>query len=113
MGAVGAGDPGGAFAGAHLREVEEVARDLVAVMLDVDADSFDLEVSVQLPEEVAEHLARADALRKEAASAQAAAAAEVRAAARALADQGMPLRDVGKALGISYQRAHQLVSSAA
>ena len=28
-----------------------------------------------------------------------------------LAEQGMSLRDVGAALGVSYQRAHQLVSS--
>jgi len=33
----------------HLREVEEMARDLVAVMLEVDANSFQLEVTYELP----------------------------------------------------------------
>lgn len=37
--------------------------------------------------------------------------AEVRQAARLLSEQGMSLRDVGAALGVSYQRAHQLLSS--
>ena len=95
----------------HLREVDEVARDLIAVMLDEPADSFDVDVHITLPGSVTDHLRRAEQLRTEAAKTQAAAAAELRAAARELAGQGMPLRDVGKALGVSYQRAHQLVSA--
>lgn len=95
----------------HLREVEEMARDLVAVMDDVDPDSFELEVEVELPESVRRHLAEAGRLRDEAARATSAAAEEARAAARELHDDAhLPLRDVGKLLGVSYQRAHQLVS---
>jgi transposase-like protein len=36
----------------------------------------------------------------------------VRAAARELADAGLTMRDIGQLLGISYQRAQQLVSEA-
>jgi hypothetical protein len=32
-------------------------------------------------------------------------------AIRSLHDSGMPYRDIGTALGISYQRAHQLVNA--
>jgi hypothetical protein len=41
---------------------------------------------------------------------QAEAAAEARLAAKELHDQGVPVRDIGRALGVSYQRAHQLAS---
>jgi hypothetical protein len=44
------------------------------------------------------------------AKAQAEAAAQVRAATRELHDNGLPVRDVGRILGVPYQRAHQLVS---
>lgn len=97
----------------HLREVEQVARDLIAILLDASADSFEVDVHIELPAAVAEHLQRAERLRREAALAQNEAAAEFRAAARELVDQGLPLRDVGRALGVSYQRAHQLVSTPA
>jgi len=93
----------------HLREVEEMARDLVAVMLDVDPGSFRLEIAYQLPESVRRHLAEADRLRRESDAAKSAAAAESRAAARELVESGMPLRDAARLLGVSYQRVHQLV----
>ena len=43
----------------HLREVEHMARDLVAIMTDVDPGSFELVVTHQLPNSVQEHLTRA------------------------------------------------------
>lgn len=94
-----------------LREVEPMARDLVATMAGVAPDSFDLTIDIALPDEVATHLKQAEQLREQSRQAQASAAAQLRQAARLLAEQGMSLRDVGAALGVSYQRAHQLVSS--
>ncbi len=93
----------------HLREVDAMARDLVAVVTDVEPDVVELMWHVVLPEAVQAHLERASRLRNDAAAAQFQAAVEVRAAARALADTGLTLRDIGQALGVSYQRAHQLV----
>ena len=95
----------------HLREVDEMARDLVAVMTEVETESFALEVATSLPSAVQSHLDRAEALRQVSARAQHEAAGEVRAAARELVDAGLPLRDVGQMLGVSDQRAHQLVRS--
>ncbi len=97
----------------NLDQVEPTARDLIALWLDVPADSFTVEVQVELPESVHHHLELAAKLRREAADAQAGAAEEYRRAATELKGGGLTVRDIGKALGISYQRAHQLVSAKA
>ena len=94
----------------HLRELDTMTQDLIELMTGAKAGAFTVEYDIELPEAVREHLARAEQLRSESAEAQAAAAAEVRAAARELHQGGLPLRDVGQLLGISHQRAHQLVA---
>ena len=96
----------------NLREIETMARDLIAVMEGVPTDSFNLHVDLITPEPVAAHLARSREFAEQAATARAAAAAESRAAARELHDVGVPLRDIGELLHVSYQRAHQLVTEA-
>jgi hypothetical protein len=95
-----------------LREVEPMARDLIAIMDDIPADSFDLDVALTLPAEIQAELDRSAELRDEAARSQAQAAQLARRAARRLRDQGLPLQDVGKALGVSFQRAKQLIDEA-
>ncbi len=95
-----------------LREAESMARDLVAIMDDIPADSFDLDMTIILPAEVREELDRSAELREQAARSQAQAAQLARRAARRLRDQGLPLQDVGKALGVSFQRAKQLIDEA-
>ena len=95
-----------------LRDVESMARDLIAIMEDIPADSFQVNVRITLPEEVAAELQRSAALREEAARNQAEAAQLARQAARHLRDHGLPLRDVGRALGVSFQRAKQLIDEA-
>jgi hypothetical protein len=94
----------------HLRELDAMTEDLIELMTDAPPGSFTVAYDIQLPEAIQQHLALAERLRSESAKAQAEAAAEVRAAARELHDNGLPLRDVGRILGVSYQRAHQLVS---
>jgi hypothetical protein len=95
-----------------LREVEPMARDLISIMEDVPEDSFDLEVHITLPSEIQAELDRSAELRDEAARSQARAAQLSRQAARHLRDQGLGLRDVGQALGVSFQRAKQLIDEA-
>ena len=96
----------------NLREVEPMARDLIAIMDEIPEDSFELDVQIALPEEVRAALERSAELREQAARSQAEAARLARSAAGHLHDQGLPLRDIGKMLGVSYQRAHQLVDEA-
>ncbi|MBY0443450.1 MAG: hypothetical protein K2Q25_15170 [Mycobacteriaceae bacterium] len=93
-----------------LADVEPMSRDLISVWLEIPEDSFNVEVQVDLPDTVKHHLDMAAKLRQDAADAQAASAEEYRRAAIELKDSGLTMRDIGKALGFSYQRAHQLVS---
>ena len=96
----------------HLREVEHMARDLVAIMTDVDPGSFELVVTHQLPDSVQEHLTRARQLREYSDRAKSEAAEEARAAVQELVDAGLLYRDVGELLGISHQRVAQLAAEA-
>ena len=95
-----------------LREIEPMARDLIAIMDNIPADSFGLDVTLTLPADVQAELDRSAELRDQAARSQAQAAQLARRAARRLRDQGLPLQDVGKVLGVSFQRAKQLIDEA-
>lgn len=94
----------------HLRELDTMAKDLITVMTGEPEPRIVVDYDIRLPAEVQDHLRRSEELRAVSAEAQARAAAEVRSAARQLHEQGVGLRDLGKVLGVSHQRAHQLVS---
>ena len=64
-----------------------------------------------LPDDARLHLDEATRLRTEAAMANAESARESRAAVRALRQAGLSVRDIGTVLGVSFQRAHQLLSA--
>ncbi len=96
-----------------LREVELMARDLIAVMHDglLDREQIELAIHLHLPDSVRQHLARAVELREQEAHVRQRAAQEARAAAPELAGQGLTMRDIGAAMGISHQRAQQLINA--
>jgi hypothetical protein len=95
----------------RLADAERMARELVAVTLDIDVHAFDLSVQVFVHgQDIAAAVAEIKAVRAGAERLQALAAARSVELARRLNAEGVPLRDVGAALGVSYQRAHQLVS---
>jgi len=91
------------------REVTEMTRDFIASYTEQSESTFEVEYHFELPPEVKDALHKAEHLQREAEIARKAAAAEARRAARALRDSGLSVRDVGFALGISHQRAHQLI----
>ncbi len=93
-----------------LAEVEVMARDLIAIMLDVEPDSFAINRHIELPADAARHIAASTQSRTAAAEAQANAATEIRVAARVLKAEGLSLRDIGVVLDVSFQRASQLVN---
>jgi hypothetical protein len=93
-----------------LREVEPMARDLIAVMEQVKPDSFDLVTDVVFPASAKVHWERAAELRAVAAATQAEAAAEARVAAKELAALGLTVRDIGAVVGVSFQRAQQMLA---
>ena len=93
----------------NLATIEQVVRDLVAMILDVAEDTFDVEVEYVLPRDI-------DLLVCEAIGAQTwlEAARELfrertSAAARALSDQGFSRREAATLLGLSDRRLDQLL----
>ncbi len=84
-------------------------REAIAFVAEVPEDEVEVEVRPVLDDAVARDLAEAAQLRREAAATEARASELRRAAARQLAAEGLTVRDVGAVLGVSYQRAHQLV----
>ena len=94
-----------------LAEIPVMARELVAAHLDVDIDELTVNVSFELPEDVATTWAEAEALRAQAAEAERRAAALRRSAVRTLLrDAHMSQAEAGAVLGLSKQRVQQLAS---
>lgn len=96
----------------NLSEAEAMARDLIAIMADVPQNSFDVDMKIMLPEDVQLELDQSMALREQAKQSQAEAARLARDAAQRLHNLGLSLRDIGRALGVTFQRAKQLVDEA-
>ena len=95
-----------------LSEAEAMVRDLIAIMTDVPQNSFDVEMRIILPEDVQIELDQSQVLREQAKQSQAEAARLARDAAHRLHALGLSLRDIGRALGVTFQRAKQLVDEA-
>lgn len=96
----------------RLSEVEDMARSLIAVTLDVPAEEFAVRVELEAIEDM-RVTERLDALHAEEDAAQRAQARyrdNQRQLARDLASKGVTVRDVGSVLGVSFQRAQQLIS---
>lgn len=95
----------------RLDQVEAMAREALALVLEVDEDSFDLVVDPVLPDEAQRIVDALNASRAAADLAANLAALRAKMAAVILHDrEHMPFRDIGEVLGLSHQRAHQLIS---
>lgn len=95
----------------RLADVDEMARSLVAVTLDVAVEDVTIDLSVAAVDGV-EVEAELTAIRDERAQAAALerdASSRAQRLARDLVAQDVSLRDVGAILGLSHQRVHQLV----
>lgn len=101
----------GATQARNLREVDLMATEFVAIMTEQEIDDVTVKWRVELPKEVRKHLEAVEASRRTEAEARQAAASESRQAARALRALGLSVREVGAALGMSHQRAQQLVGT--
>lgn len=100
----------GLGASTQARNVDEIAfmaTDLIEEM--TDSRDFSVTIHYNLPPEVEEHRTKAETLRREELRLRNEASVELRAAARTLRNEGLALRDVGALLGVSTQRAGQLL----
>ncbi len=95
----------------RLDQVETMARDAIALMLEVPEGSFDLEVVVSPPAALSELL---DAYRRErdVADRSSLRASELAAEIVSRADdERLTVRDLGALMGLSFQRVQQIRSS--
>ncbi|GEE01865.1 hypothetical protein nbrc107696_23110 [Gordonia spumicola] len=98
--------------GRSVPDAKEMARDLAATVCDIPVGEVDLVATeFDLPPEVVVDLDRAAELRATADRANSESAMTIRRAARRLKESGYPVRAIGEALGISFQRAGQLTKT--
>lgn len=93
----------------RLDQVEDMARDAIALMLDVPAERFAVEVRPELPPAAA----RAVEARRAAKDAAKEAEEGTTQAVRELLGDGFTVRDIGAMLGLSPQRISQITHQAA
>lgn len=92
-------------------DVEPMIRDAIAGVLDVDPESFAIELTFDLDSDVLDQVARAREVALEAAEVQERASRESRAAVQALRNEGLTLKEAGYFLGVSPQRVAQLLNA--
>ena len=97
----------------RLGEAEEMARSLIAITTEADPHSFDVRVELEAIEDVrvTEWLDRLHDEQDAADEAQTRYRTDQRQFARELAGRGVPVRDIGTIMGLSFQRAQQLMDA--
>jgi predicted RNase H-like HicB family nuclease len=90
-----------------------MARDAIAAFLDVPADGFGVTVVFRLPSDLQRDVAGVVDLRNQIDRTEREYAERTRRLAKRLVQgEGMTVREVGRVLGLSYQRVSQLVGGA-
>lgn len=98
----------GATQARSINEIEVMVRDYITIM--TGDTEIDLDIELLLPEDTATHLQKSTDLRNEAKELMSESSAEYSKAVKSLKSRGLTIREIGKLLGISHQRAHQLLS---
>jgi len=97
----------------RLDQVDEHVREAIALMLDADdSEVGTIDVTVVAPPEIAELVQTVEQAEHTARDAVEAAASARKEAAQTLLDQGYPMRDIGRLIGISHQRVSQILNEA-
>jgi hypothetical protein len=87
----------------------DVIKEAIAFVAGVAESDVEITLRPVVSAAVSHHLARSVELRSAATEANAQSAVEARLAARELSNAGITLRDIGELMGVSFQRAGQLV----
>ncbi len=95
----------------RLDQAEAAAREVIALVLDVPEDGFDVVVVPELSEEHRDALAELDRAKEQYAESMVALAERQRRATLLLVEEaGLTVRDAATVLGVSFQRVSQLTS---
>lgn len=94
----------------QLAQAADAIREAIAFVQNVPVRTVDVTVRTVFPPEIEQQLEQTRQLRREAARASELASQSLRTAAHELQERGWTMRDIGTALEVSHQRAHQLVS---
>jgi hypothetical protein len=97
----------------RLDQVDEYVRDLIGLFTNDNPKAVEVRREFDLPGQVTAALAEVQRLRQSAETEAAKARTLVVRTARDLADRGLSVRDIGTVLGVSFQRAQQLLADAA
>jgi len=93
----------------RLDRVDSMARDAIALFLDVDPASLDIRVEMNLPSDLRRDVDAVGRLRAEADRLQVESSGAMRRLTHELLGRGLSVRDAAAILGISHQRVSQLV----
>jgi DNA-directed RNA polymerase specialized sigma24 family protein len=105
------GLPGALSQVRRLDQAEAVAREVIALVLDVPDDSFDVVVAPELGEEYRDAIAELNRAKDQYAESMAALAERQEKVTLLLVrDGGLTVRDAATVLGVSFQRVSQLTS---
>jgi hypothetical protein len=94
-----------------LAKIGPMARDLIATILDIDEETFDVSFVYELPARLNDLVSQARGAREWAEAAQELWQQYSTRAARVLSADGYSLREIATLLGLSYQRVDQLLES--
>ena len=97
----------------RLSEIKDMAVSLIAITLDVPASQVDVNVVAMTVDgtDLVERRRQIDTEREAAREAERKAAALTMDLVRKLDADHVPLRDIGEAVGVSFQRVHQLLNA--
>lgn len=95
----------------RLTEAQEAQREAIAFVLEVPAEDVSVRLLPTIGREIDTELAELRDIRAESAVREARASQLSRSVARALNEQGLTVREIAVMLGISHQRASQLLAS--
>ena len=93
----------------RLDRVDSMARNAIALFLDVDPASLDIRVEMNLPSDLRRDVDAVGRLRAEADRLQVESSGAMRRLTHELLGRGLSVRDAAAILGISHQRVSQLV----
>jgi hypothetical protein len=92
-------------------EIETMARDVIALLEDLPPDSFDLDVTHRVGDDLDAGIAEARRLRREADDLTRRSRETTADVARRLRSAGLSVREIGALLGIAHQRAQQILAT--